>query len=344
VVDDDPSLRQLLSRWFSSKGSEPTVASGGYGALEQLRQQAFDLVLLDIQMPDLDGISALPQIRELAGDTPVIMVSSLDALDTVRGSIRSGAYDYIVKPFDFQELEAAASRALDHRRLVRENQRYREHLEKRVAERTQELEEALEQIHKVYETTILALGSALETRDVETEAHSIRVARYTLMIVKHLGVIDEGRLKDIEWGAYLHDIGKIGVPDHILMKNGPLSEEEWQVMRRHPEIGRQLVSRIDFLSGAVPLIYSHHERWDGTGYPRRLAGEDIPLEARAFAIADTVDALTSDRPYRAGRPLEEVLPILREGRGKQFCPTALEAFESLGLEAFREVTDEHEFR
>lgn len=339
LVDDDASLRLVLSRWFSSKGAVPTEADDGDNALEQLRKKEFDLILLDIQMPRVDGLSALPKIRGLAGDTPVIMVSSLDELDTVRGSIRSGAYDYIVKPFDFQELEAAASRALEHNRLVRENRRYHEHLERMVAERTKELEEALDRIHRTYESTILALGSALETRDVETETHSIRVAQFTLLIVKQLGVTDEQRLKDIEWGAYLHDIGKIGVPDQILMKDGPLTEEEWRVMRRHPEIGKKLLSGIDFLSGAVPLIHAHHERWDGTGYPRGLSGREIPLEARAFAIADTVDAVTSDRPYREGRPFDVARGIVIEERGKQFDPEVVDAFERVGLDALREIRE-----
>jgi len=253
-------------------------------------------------------------------ETPVVMVSRLHSGDVARDILREGAYDYLVKPWDINELKVAVGRAMEHSRIVRKNNEYRHQLECQVRDRSAAVEEALSALNKTYQETILALGSALETRDVETQQHALRVAHYCNLMADTIGITDATMLQNIRWGAFLHDIGKIGVPDTILRKPGPLTESEWEIMRTHPEIGRRILASIPFLTGTVPIVYCHHEQYDGSGYPRGLRGETIPLHARIFAIADAMDAMLSDRPYRKALSFADARASVLEQSGKQFDP------------------------
>jgi putative nucleotidyltransferase with HDIG domain len=223
-------------------------------------------------------------------------------------------------------------RTLEQRRLIRENRAYQQNLERLVDERTAEVrrqsgevERLYRELKVTYETTLEALMEALDTRDTETQGHSRRVASFTVAVARRLGV-EEPELTQMRWGALLHDVGKIGVPDAILRKPGKLTAEEWVEMRKHPELGRRILSSVRFLEGAIPIVYCHQERFDGTGYPRGLAGEQIPLGARIFAVVDTLDAMTMNRPYRKALPYEQARREVIKFSGVQFDPKVVEAF------------------
>jgi response regulator RpfG family c-di-GMP phosphodiesterase len=251
-------------------------------------------------------------------------------------SLTGGAYDFILKPVKPTELLHAAERALAHRRLVIGRREHEALLERRAAEATRELGSTLRQLEDTYRTTLEALGSAIDTRDVGTQAHSRRVRGYSLAIARAHGV-PEVALRDLEHGVLLHDIGKIGIPDAILLKPGPLTPAEWKVMRQHPEIGRQLVERIPFLRGALPIVYHHHERWDGTGYPLGLRGEGIPLGARIFAVADAFDAMTFDRPYSRAISCEAARDEIRRCAGTHFDPAVVVTFLAIPMEVVADI-------
>ena len=251
-------------------------------------------------------------------------------------SLTGGAYDFIVKPVNATQLLHAAERALHHRRLVIERREHVVLLERHVAEATRELDVMLHQLEDTYRSTLEALGSAIDTRDVATQAHSRRVRGYTLMIARAHGV-PEADLGDLERGVLLHDIGKIGIPDAILFKPGPLTPDEWRIMQRHPDIGRQLIEKIPFLHDAVPIVYHHHERWDGTGYPLGLRGEAIPLGARIFAVADTFDAMTFDRPYSKAVSFQRAREEIRRCAGTHFDPAVVATFLTIPVHLLVEI-------
>ena len=330
IIDDDPTVRGFLTEVLrAEEGYNVTEAGDGAGGLARVSSDQPDIVLLDIHMPGMSGTEVLSRIRAMDPSIGVIMITSVDEIDTVRETLKLGAYDYLLKPLDLAVVFETIDRAMEQRVLYLEVQRYRKDLEQLVRERTQALEDALNRIEKVHTETILALGSALETRDVETQDHSLRVARYTIVFCRKLGISDEERLTAIKRGAFLHDIGKIGVPDHILRKPAALTEEEWVIMKRHPVLGAQLLEGIEFLDTSVHVVRSHHERWDGRGYPDGLAGEQIPIAARAFAVADALDAITSDRPYREGRSFAEARAIIAVDSAAQFCPSAVAALQEI---------------
>ena len=230
-----------------------------------------------------------------------------------------------MKPVNMDELLIATERALERRQLLIDRREYHDLLERRVVEATRDLASAYRQLQETYHSTLEALGSALDTRDVGTEAHSRRVHGYALATAHEHGV-PEPDLPDLAHGVLLHDIGKIGIPDAILLKPGPLTPEEWKVMRRHPDIGKALIERIPFLRGAVPVVWSHHEKWDGSGYPRGLQGEEIPLGARIFMVVDAFDAMTFDRPYSKAKPFDVAKAEIKRCAGAHFDPAVVRSF------------------
>jgi putative nucleotidyltransferase with HDIG domain len=332
VVDDEESIRAVISRKLDRAGLDCVGLENGLRAILALQAGRYDAVIADVNMPHMGGTELLKWVKIRDPALQVIMISGLDDLDLVRKTMRDGAFDYLVKPLDYAVLESTVRRAIGHGQKARASRDHQQELRRLVDQRTLELQRALGEIEQTYDATILALGSALETRDTDTQTHGLRVARYSLLLARGLGMTDAKLLTDIERGAYLHDIGKIGVPDHILRKNGALTDEERAEMMRHPEIGRRMVMDIGFLKGAVPIVYSHHERTDGKGYPRGLAGEEIPVEARVFAVADALDAMISERPYRAPMPIQTARAIIAEETGKQFDPVVVSAAARLSDE------------
>jgi putative two-component system response regulator len=230
-----------------------------------------------------------------------------------------------MKPVNVDELLIAAERSLERHQLLVERREYQSLLERRVEEATRDLQRAYRQLQDTYRATLETLGAALDSRDVGTEAHSRRVHGYALATAREHGIGEE-LMVDLAHGVLLHDIGKIGIPDNILLKPGPLTPEEWVIMRRHPEIGKRLIENIPFLRGAVPVVYCHHERWDGSGYPQGLKGEAIPLAARIFSVVDAFDAMTFDRPYSKAVSFEAAKAEIRRCAGGHFDPDVVASF------------------
>src|SRR5712664_3233504 len=325
VVDDEEAIREVVSTMLQAQGFECAAVGNGRIALDYLQKNSIDLVLSDMVMPEMDGLRLVEWLRKAEPDVPVIMVTAMHDLSIALDAIRGGAYDYILKPFEKDQLYLSVRRALEHRRLVLENRNYQRNLEKLVEERTGQLQGALEQLERSYDDTLEALGGALDLKDAETEGHCKRVTAFTIAIAKAMDV-EPALLPQIARAAFLHDIGKMAIPDHILRKPGPLTPEERDIMRTHCEIGYNMVKRIPFLREAAEIVLSLQEYFDGTGYPRGLRGEEIPLGARIFAVADALDAMISDRPYRKALPISHAREEIQRCSGTQFDPTVVEVF------------------
>jgi len=327
IVDEDAAARAAMGVVLGQEGYVCAGTSSPEQALELLRASEFHLVLCDLDAPRQEALRLLDRLRADQPSTAVIFLTAHGDAEAAVECLRRGASDCLTKPPPLIDLVRTLERALAKRRLELARHRYRTSLERRVREKTSELSKALREIEAAYTSTLYALVAALDAREHETSDHSQRVVRYTLAIAEQMGVPAAER-PDIARGALLHDIGKIGVPDAILLKPGKLLPHEWEEMRRHPEIGHTILRSIPFLEVSSRIVLAHQERWDGQGYPNRLAGEDIPLGARIFAIADTLDAITSDRPYRRGSPIEKARAEIRRHSGTQFDPRCAEAFLS----------------
>lgn len=328
VVDDEESIREVVATMLEAKGYRCTAVSNGRLAQEQVKRAIPDLVLSDMIMPEMDGLKFLEWMREFDPEVPVIMVTAIHDISTALEAIRRGAYDYILKPFEKDQLFHGVGRALQHRRLVSEVRAYQRALEQQVEDRTAQLTNALTQLEQSYDDTLEALGSALDLKDAETEGHCQRVTAFTISIAKAMPVPNP-YLPILARAAFLHDIGKMAIPDSILRKPGPLTDDEKQIMRKHCQIGYDMLIRIPFLRDAAEIVLAHQEFFDGSGYPRGLKGEQIPLGARIFTIADSLDAMISDRPYRKALPMPHAREEVRRCSGTQFDPKVVDVFMSI---------------
>jgi response regulator RpfG family c-di-GMP phosphodiesterase len=331
IVDDDQAIRDILCSTLRGSYACAT-ASSATEATTLLSKMSFNLVLSDIAMPGASGLDLCRFVRDQTPDTVVIMVSGLTDIDYAIDAMRQGAFDFVVKPFDLTQISLVIERALQHQSLLAFKRHYEESLEETIRTRTNELRllnenlnQMLEVLYSNYRSTLRSLAQALEARDVETRGHSDRVVAYCLRIGKELGLTQRDMI-GLEQGALLHDIGKIGVRDSILLKKGPLSSSEWVEMREHIHHGLQIIQGIDFLSGAQPIVGQHHEKFDGSGYPQGLYGDAIHIHARIFAVADAYDAITSDRPYRASRPYRQARAEIVMNSGTHFDPDVVDAF------------------
>jgi len=336
IVDDEIEITEILADLLSEE-FECLKAASAEDALARLSDEGeFQLVISDITMPGMSGLDMIPHVKEFSPQTVVVMISGMQTVESAIGALRLGAFDYLMKPFDLRQVEAVVKRALEHYDLVVAKQRYENHLEELVEQRTAELDRALNSLEGAYRSTLQALTAALETRDSETHGHSERVVSYSLRLGREYGLSSE-EMKALEFGSLLHDIGKIGVPDSILRKPAKLTEEEWVRMREHPLHGQQILRGIEFLQGASRVVAQHHEKWDGTGYPHGLQKEDIDICARIFSVADAFDAITSDRVYRRGKPYEAAAQELDDWAGRQFDPKVVEAFHRVPKEDWEEL-------
>jgi putative nucleotidyltransferase with HDIG domain len=334
VIDDDRAVREVLCAVLREEGYPVQQAAGADAALEMLRDEDLPLLLCDVKMPEHDGIWLLDEVMRRHPHAAVVMLTGYGDTESAVACLKRGAADYLLKPPKVTELVRAVERAFSRSRISLARARYHEGLARRVRERTAELTAALQGVAQAYSSTLAALVHALDAREHETSDHSQRVARYTIAIAERMGIGGQ-MLEVIARGALLHDIGKIGVPDGILLKPGPLTQEEWKEMRRHPEVGYRILESIEFLEGAAEIVLSHQERWDGSGYPRGLRGEAIPLGARVFAIADTLDAITSDRPYRTAQDFAAARSEITRCAGTQFDPRCTDAFAQISEDELR---------
>ena len=339
VIDDDLAVCELLADSLATFGHPAYTASNASEALEIVKREPIRLVLTDIDMPEVDGFEVLRSIKSYDADVDVVMVTGATDVDIAIRAIREGASDYVTKPLNLDEVQIVVERTLKERRLVLDDRAHRERLKELVDVRTQEVTNLCHDLSDSYESTLHALMTALDFRDNETQGHSYRVVDYAVLVARLMG-IEEPELTNIRRGAILHDVGKIGVPDAVLRKPGKLNEEEWKEMRRHPELGYRMLKDISFLQSCLNIVLSHQERYDGTGYPRGLKGEQIPLGARIFAVVDTFDAMTSDRPYRPAVSISEARDEIRCWSNTQFDPNVAEAFLTIEESAWHRIRDD----
>jgi putative nucleotidyltransferase with HDIG domain len=338
VVDDECDITDVIYEQLLIEGFEADVTNMSAEVMDLLAQKSYDLIILDIYMPPPDGLTLLREIRQNHPFMAVLMLTAFSDADTAATAMRDGATDYIVKPYQSVQLTSRIERALQHSQLLREQAYAQQLLEDRVNEQTQklrtqsaQLSQMLERVLVTYRATLRALEAALDVRDHSSPGHCRRVARLAVRLATRMGV--SGRdLVILEHGALLHDIGKMGIPDLILMKPGPLTDQEWVTMRKHPEIGCNIVGHIDFLKDALPIIRHHHEHFDGSGYPNGQKGDEIPILARIFAVTDSYDAQTNKRPYKGIHTVEATLESLRNESGTLYDPKIVDAFIEMILE------------
>ena len=326
VVDDEDAIREIVCSMLAAANYKTRQASSGLKALALLDAgEEFELMLSDLMMADLDGIGLLERTKEGYPDMPVVMVTAVHDISVALAAIRNGAYDYLLKPFEREQLLATVRRALENRRLKMENRKYQTELESLVDARTEQLRNTMADLERSYGMTLEALGGALDLKDAETEGHSRRVTVFTIAIARAMGLAKE-QIDVIARGAFLHDIGKMAIPDAILRKPGKLNPEEVAIMQEHCYHGYQILKKIPFLKEASEIVYAHQEHFDGSGYPRQLKGEQIPLGARIFSVADTLDAITCDRPYRKAQSLTAARDEIKLWSGRQFDPDVVRVF------------------
>jgi len=325
VVEDEPSVREILTWRLMEEGYNCQPAPNALNALDCFQNgQKFDLMMSDIRMPGMSGIDLLKKVRALDPDLAVIMVTAVSDMSIAIETLKMGASDYITKPFNLDEVCIAVERALEKRSLILKNREYQLFLEDKVEEQTV-------QIKNLYLDAIKSLVSALEAKDKYTEGHSRRVTRYAVEIARIMGISRE-QIQKVYLAGLLHDIGKIGIPDGILHKPGPLTKDERRVMERHCEIGERILTgaRSKVLGLACSVAASHHEKWNGSGYPRGIAGREIALEGRIVALVDVFDALVSERCYKPAFPYERAIDIITSESGRHFDPDVVDVFLSLG--------------
>jgi putative two-component system response regulator len=339
IVDDEIIVREALARKLTSLGYCCQCCETGQAAFDLLSNKSFDLVLADVLIPEIGSAAFLRKTMALCQDAAVILVTSIVDIEMAVDSLKDGAYDYITKPFSLEEVSISVARALEKRRLLIDNRNYQRTLEEQVASRTRQLKEALGVLEHTYLSTLVALSRALDSRDADSDGHSLRVTVYAKQLANKVG-LNEADIRVIEHGVLLHDIGKIGIPDDLLRKQGKLNEEEQLLVCKHPEIGYRILSSIKFLNGAAQLVLHHHERYDGKGYPQGLRENEIDLGARIFTVADALDDLTSNNPFQTAISFEDAMQEIEKLSGSQIDPILTKAFLEIPASKWKEVRGE----
>jgi response regulator RpfG family c-di-GMP phosphodiesterase len=325
VLDDEAFIRDVVSRKLTADGYACDLAADAETALSRLTQVTYDCILSDVNLPGMNGVEFLRRVRLMDQEVAVIMITGSPDLDCALEAMRLGAYDQLAKPLNLAKLTLTVDRAVEKRRLVRQNKEYQLNLESMVAERTKQINDANHGLRRLFVSSVKALAHALEAKDEYTQGHSERVAEEAVVIAQYL-TLPQQDVENIWIAGFLHDIGKIGIRESVLNKQGKLDAAEWEIVQQHPVLAERILGPIDELRDVIQIVRHHHERFDGTGYPDRLKGAGIPLGARILAVVDTHDALTSRRPYRSAMSDQESVDIIEAGAGTQFDPVIVRAF------------------
>lgn len=325
IVDDEEVICNIIAHRLRKEGYLCETANNGKQGLNLFYRETFSLIISDIKMPEMNGIELLKKVKSIYPKARFIILTAYPDIGLAVDAIRLGANDFIIKPADLELVVFSVKRVLEAKRLEDEIENYHNLLEELVEERTKKLKQAYQYLKRSYKDSVKVLVEAIDAKDPYTRGHSDRVKRMSLGIARKMGFSDE-QLEIIEYGALLHDIGKIGIKDEILQKQGSLSAEEYQIIQDHPLIGVKIVEGVDFFKDKIPMIRNHHEHYDGSGYPDGLKGDEIPLGARIIMVPDAFDAMTSLRPHRSIMPLEDVIFELERCKGKQFDPEVVEIF------------------
>lgn len=350
IIDDEESIRNVLHTHLHKEGYNVISSRGGASVFDDLKNNAFDIVISDIKMPDVDGFKVLEFVKTHYDTVPVVMLTGLSEVGVAVEVMKRGAFDYAVKPVQKKDLLVIIKKALEHRDLLernkaleRENREYQLSLEKKVQERTRDLDSKTAEVKKAYSILksmnlqfVNVLAETIEAKDRHTRGHCNRM-RFLCVELGRLAGLSEKDIEFLEYASILHDLGKISVSDFILNKNGPLDKDELDRIKEHPEIGEKILQGIPMMDTVAKIIGAHHENFDGTGYPKGLKGPDIPLPARIIAVADIFDAMTSDRPYRKGLPLNVVLDEMNRVSGTQLDPAMAGLFIGHRLYRFNGV-------
>jgi putative two-component system response regulator len=348
AVDDEAPVRRLLKRLIEPQGYRVDVAESADQARSALAEKEYALALCDIRMPGRSGIELIEEIHRQYPETGILMVTGVDDPQTARKALDIGVYGYLIKPFERSELLINVDNALRRRRLELESKRKMAWLEEKVRERTKDLRSALDRLSRAYQHleeaslyTIQRLARAGEYKDEDTGDHVLRMSRYAEALARRVNLPDK-TIQAILYAAPMHDIGKIGIPDHILLKPGQLDPDEWQVMKTHTTIGADILAgpEKNFLRLARVIALTHHERWDGKGYPRALIGRQIPVAGQITAVADVFDALTTKRPYKPAWSFEDACTFFKEDRGRRFNPDLVRAFLDI-MPEIRDIRDQY---
>jgi response regulator RpfG family c-di-GMP phosphodiesterase len=339
IVDNEIVAREMLTRKLESVGHVCECCASSLKAIEMLSSGEFDILLADLLMPEIGGVAFLKEAMRVSPGIAVIFVTAVVDIEVAVDALKDGAYDYITKPFSLEQVSISVSRALEKRRLLLENQHYRRTLEEQVASRTRQLEEALGVLEQTYHSTLVALSKALDSREADSDGHSLRVTVYAKQLAKRLN-LSELEILVIEQGVLLHDIGKIGIPDELLRNQGNLAGREGLLVRKHPEIGYRILSNIKFLRGAAEVVFHHHECYDGSGYPQGLKGNQIHLGARIFALTDALDDLTSNGRARSAISFDAAVAEIERRSGAQLDPLIVHEFLKVPVSGWRELRRE----
>ncbi len=339
IIDDEEPIRKVLNTHLVKEGYSVIQSIGGKGVFDLLRNSSYDLVICDITMPEVDGIKILEFVKQNFDTTPIIMLTGLTDLSIAVEIMKRGAFDYVMKPVKKDDLMAIVRKAFVHgdllarnKELELENREYQSFLEQKVRERTKELNTKAMELQKAYGLLksmniqfINVLAETIEAKDTHTRGHCNRMRVLCVELGKLMG-LSADEIEALEYSSLLHDLGKIGVNEGILNKPGPLTEEECNRMKEHPEIGEKILQSIALMAPVAKIISAHHENFDGSGYPKGLKGHGIPLPSRIISVADIYDAMSSDRPYRKGLPLEMILKEMKRVAGTQLDPEIVNTF------------------
>ncbi len=349
VIDDEEAVRKVLKTHLLKEGYHVEVSEGGSGVFAVLKQSRADILICDIKMPGITGLEILDFVRLHMKTLPVIMLTGLTDLSMAVEVMKRGAFDYVMKPVTKETLVGVVCKAfaqrellLENRRLERQNRRYQILLEQKIRDNAEDLGNRSVELMKAYGMLksmnfrfVNVLAETIEAKDRHTRGHCNRMRRLCVQLGRIIG-LDKKQLELIEYASMLHDIGKIGVNEHVLNKRGPLNKEEKEHVRIHPELGKKILKGIPLMESVAEIVVSHHENYDGSGYPRGLKGDEIPLGARIISAADLYDAMSNDRPYRKGIGRERIIDEMRRVSGTQLDPKIVEIF----LENMDDIIDQ----